>query len=61
MVYSLFTLLKKTTLIDMSKTLPPKVINRKNFTKAAIQVKKAIQGRAFTFQMIFYFYLNIGN
>jgi hypothetical protein len=32
-VYGLFTLLTKATLIDKSKSLPPNVVNRKDFTQ----------------------------
>jgi hypothetical protein len=32
-VYGLFALLTKTTPIDKNKSLPPKVVNRKDFTQ----------------------------
>jgi hypothetical protein len=45
-VYGLLALLAKTTSIDKGKAPPPKVINR----------KKAIQGGAFTFETLFFFF-----
>jgi hypothetical protein len=57
-VYGLLALITKITpLIDKSKTPPPQVINRKNFTQSCClseDSKKAIRVGAFTFQMLFH-------
>jgi hypothetical protein len=60
-VYGLLALLTKTTPVDKCKSLPPKVVNHKDFIQSCHPCEESIRDGGFTFQTLYEMEANLPN